>query len=833
MADVKKKRCLRYDPFGHCIEYETEFTKWDGRKSQHRGHQKRNPLVPYSPITPSGGGGGGGIPYYPFGPTPTPPKPKPKPSEKPRRVLPTPSNMAGFKAKPTIKRMPEEELEKAKMARAARIYRDDGHESAQEYLDENNINHTIDAELSDDHGIVLKNNETGKVKVAYRGTDIATPHDVITDGALGVGVPTKQIKQMNQAREQMKAVIEKHGLPEETVGYSLGGNKAIRMGEEFNVPSTSFNPFISAKEIFNKPTQQHNIYRTTEDFATLGLTVANDGYNVNSINPLKKSVNPYQAHRLDNFIEMSERRSAAHHDLAEGTMNASYDAGEHKLMNDIHNAVQNGDTLEDYVSELQDADMFTQKPHQFEKILKLWKESGGKITEEEQKAIEMRHEGYTEDLPMSGRQILDLPDATINPLPQAVRPEAPQTLLTDRLDELFGKPPKRLSPYARARISGPEATDNPLVPKEVTNPLVGMDDGTPEIPTMKEPELTPREILDLPDAKVNPLSQDPPMQQHDAVPMKTSRKERDDFRRKSPEERQKIVDGKLKDASDMTNITDAYTEPHAIVKQGIMKDISDGLAENLHPTNMAGGLVAGIVGDKVANMIDPNGAKTHATAHNFLSGGIAGGVGHYGMSKLGGQAVTGAELGTSALSGGVGMAVGGLTQKGTAALLKRVGANKETQESVSDITGGSAGFASSVATSKAIQAGSKAVQAARETAQATRASQAAGEGIEMTEMGGEVASGTAEATASLAGASESIGSAIAAAEEFGGGELAAETGGLSILAAAGVGALVGGASYAIGHAKEIGRGIEHGAEAIGHGISSGAKSVGHFFKHLF
>jgi len=53
------------------------------------------------------------------------------------------------------------------------------------------------------------------------------------------------------------------------------------------------------------------------------------------------------------------------------------------------------------------------------------------------------------------------------------------------------------------------------------------------------------------------------------------------------------------------------------------------------------------------------------------------------------------------------------------------------------------------------------------------------------------------------------------------------------VAAAGIGALVGGASYAIGHAKEIGRGIEHGAEAVGHGIASGAKSVGHFFKHLF
>ena len=777
--------------------------------------------------------------------------------------------------------MPEHELEKAKMARAARIFRDDGHESAQEYLDENNINHTIDPELSDNHGLVLKNNETGKVKVAYRGTDMANAHDIITDAGLGVGVPSRQVKQMNQARNQMDAVIAKHGLPEETTGFSLGGAKAIRMGEEFGIPSTTFNPFITAKEVFGgRPKQAHNIYRTTEDFATLGLTVANDGFNVNSIDPLKKSINPIEAHMLDNFIDMSERRPAAHHDLAEGTMNAGYDAGEHKMINDTHNAVQRGDSFSDHASSVHDSDVFTDKPAQFDKMVKLWKESGGKITPEEQGIIDGARESYRSDLPMSGRQILDLPDAKVNPLAQmpddlpaigstsrpisrTISRPVKETTLTDHLDKikqraemkakgqslltdvLDERDAARAAKEARkARQTRPdyeraqEIGDRPGAMK-TSNPL---NQSRPSRQDMQD-------ILNSPDATVNPLAQDqPPIQEHSGseVPMKTTRQQRDDFRRKSPEERQKIVDGKLKDASDMSNITDAYTEPHSIVKNGIMKELSDGLAENLHPTNMAGGLIAGIVGDKVANFIDPNGAKTHATAHNFLSGGIAGGVGHIGMSKLAGSALTGSEIATSALSGGVGMAVGGLTQKGTAALLKRVGANKATQESVSDIAGGASGFASATATTKGIQAASKAVQAARETAQATKASQAAGEGTEMTSMGGEAAAGGAEAAgaeaagagaaeggASLAGAAGEIGGAIATAEEMGGGELAAETGGLSILAAAGIGAVVGGVSYVAGHAKEIGRGIEHGAEKVGSGIVSGAKAAGRFFRHLF
>ena len=901
MADVKKKRCLRFDAFGHCIDYEMQFTPYDASKSQHKGHQQRRPvdpnIRPYTPIQPQPQpGGGGGIPSGP------PIKPKPGKPEKRRKVLPTPSNMSGFKAKPTIKSMPEHELEKAKMARAARIFRDDGHDSAQEFLDENGVNHTIDPELSDNHGLVLKNNETGKVKVAYRGTDAFSPHDLITDAGIGVGVPTNQIKQMNQARNQMKDVISKYGKPEETVGFSLGGAKAIRMGEEFGVPSTTFNPFITAKEVFGgRPKQQHNIYRTTEDFATLGLTVANDGFNVNSIDPLKKSIDPMAAHELDNFINRSERRPAMHHALAEGTMNAAYDAGEHKMINDTHNAVQRGDSFEDHASSVHDADVFTDKPAQFDKMVKLWKESGGKITPEEQEIIDGAKESYRSDLPMSGRQILDLPDAKVNPLAQMpddmpaigstsrprARPERltvkrpvrestltdyldkikqrsemkakGQSLLTDVLDERDAartakearKARQTRPDYERAQEIGdrPGAmkTSNPLnQPRPTRNPLT--DDSTPSIGSRpsRPSRQDMQDILDSPDATVNPLAQDQPeMRQHSDVPMKTTRQQRDDFRRKSPEERAKIVDGKLKDASDMSNITDAVTEPHSIMKRGLMKDIGDGLAENLHPTNLAGGLVAGIVGDKVANMIDPNGAKTHATAHNFLSGSIAGGVGHIGMTKLAGSsALTAGEIASSAASGGVGMAVGGLTQEGTKALLKRVGANKATQESVSDIAGGSSGFAAATATGKAIQAGSKAIQAARETAQATKASQAAGEGIEMTSTAAETAEGVGTAAetagaaaetagASLAGAGESIGGAIAAAEEFGGTELAAETGGLSILAAAGVGALVGGVSYTIGHAKEIGRGMEHGAEAVGHGIVSGAKAAGRFFRHLF
>ena len=56
------------------------------------------------------------------------------------------------------------------MVNASKIYYTDGAKAAQAYIDKNNIKYTIDSDLSTKQGIVLINNDTGNVKVAYRGT---------------------------------------------------------------------------------------------------------------------------------------------------------------------------------------------------------------------------------------------------------------------------------------------------------------------------------------------------------------------------------------------------------------------------------------------------------------------------------------------------------------------------------------------------------------------------------------------------------------------------------------------------------------------------------------
>ena len=196
MEDRKKKKCLRYDAFGNCIEYEHDinFIPYSFR-SQHKAIKPKPSPTPKPPSpTPKPPSP---TPPTPKPPSPTPPTPKP-PSEK-RKIL-KPANLNAFKNKPTHKNLTDEEVDNAKLARASRIYKDDGLEATEEYLKENDLDYDIDHELSDSEGLVLINKKTGNARVAYRGTDIKNFRDISTDAGLFVGVPSNRISQMNQAR---------------------------------------------------------------------------------------------------------------------------------------------------------------------------------------------------------------------------------------------------------------------------------------------------------------------------------------------------------------------------------------------------------------------------------------------------------------------------------------------------------------------------------------------------------------------------------------------------------------------------------------------------------
>jgi hypothetical protein len=365
-------------------------------------------------------------------------------------------------------------------------------------------------------------------------------------------------------------------------------------------------------------------------------------------------------------------------------------------------------------------------------------------------------------------------------------------------------------------------TPKPDAPTKSMEEMASADVDTPE----KEPE-----IMEEPDEV--PL---PPEEK-----LETSPKQREAFRNKSPEQRQKVIEQKAGDLDTLSKTLDTIAEPHNVVKKSYMNSVKDDVVEGLHPTNVVGGLIAGMVGDEIANVVDPDG-KLGVQGDEALRGGLSSIIAEKAVSNLAGQAATKGALTTAGASGAVGLVAGEETRKAVAKALKNAGANKDTQEAVSNMVGGGVGSGTTAVTQKGIEATSKGIGQLAKTSTTTSEATAAGDV--------ELAATTAGEGAEAVTAGGEILGDIALAEELGGGELAAETGGLSVLAAAGIGTVIGGGSYLAGKigqtkvGKDIGKGvgkatgaigegavetakgIKTGAEAVGKGVTTAAKDVG-------
>ena len=252
--------------------------------------------------------------------------------------------------KPTITDLTTEQINKARMVKASHIASEEGFEAAQIYLDEQGIPYDINTQLSSKESLVLLGDDG--VKIAYRGTEVTSPKDISADAMIAAGVEQHH-PQFKNAEEQLKLVTEQYGAPNELLGYSLGGNKAMTMGNKFGIDTTTFNTFLGKNLIKADTGASHTILRTTEDFASIGVGLARgkEGFKVSSILPHQDKINPVEAHRLENFTETSARRPGATETLLRGVQHAGAKAGELELIDSIKTAQENGQSFTEWVHE--------------------------------------------------------------------------------------------------------------------------------------------------------------------------------------------------------------------------------------------------------------------------------------------------------------------------------------------------------------------------------------------------------------------------------------------------------------------------------------------------
>ena len=213
---------------------------------------------------------------------------------------------------PDISRLSTRTTHKANLVNASHEFYGGGLEAAKDYLKERDSPYTIDEELSDrDHIVAL--DKGGKAHVAFRGTEPgradhkggrAAAYDISAWTPVFMGVEEGH-HHFEKARDVMQDTIAKHGKPSEVLGYSLGGAKAISIGERYSVPTTTFNPLLGKTFSTGLKGPSHKIFRTTEDIASSIAATTRKSANVQikSINPIRDAINPVVAHDLSNFAD--------------------------------------------------------------------------------------------------------------------------------------------------------------------------------------------------------------------------------------------------------------------------------------------------------------------------------------------------------------------------------------------------------------------------------------------------------------------------------------------------------------------------------------------------
>jgi len=699
---------------------------------------------------------------------------------------------------PNTESLSPKEIIRAKLAQASKLgyMNDDNYQSAQDYLNSmgDTNGYTIDKNLSTTEGLVIRTPE-GTTEIHYRGSQILEKpslSDMKTNFKIATGFENEDA-QFIQAKNQYEGAVNKYGSVEHFGGFSKGGGKALYMGQKYDIPSTTFNPFIGTKTArgITNTTKEHTIIRTTGDSPSLGLAVStnanHENWNVKALRPLNKNtgLNPiknlYDAHRLDNFTTPRNTGNVSNDPttienlmIKQGVLLGQ--KGKYETLDTMAKEIESGKTYSEFIQDLQqvgyrgdnDVGLVNGKPlikggrhtrGSMDGTVDFWELMGGKFTPEEEQVI-------------SANVVEPPPQITNVDRTENVK-QSPLQKVKDRANELKSKI-DRLTENVKGASARKEFVSSPSTDFEIEpelNKFINRQDldikPTPEevrIKEKQEDEFAKIEREQKPPAEIEPTS----VTDSDVVDMpsmKLTQEQLEAFGNASPQERQNIMNNHNEE---IINTTHELGEAFAPVEAAGFKEH---FGENFNGVSVASGMLLGLGVDKSLDYIDPAGKNQKITgvSREALSGGITGGLISAGTTALGGTSI---GLAPEIAAGAVGYVAGAESGKLIGKGIKKLGGGEDVQEAGADILGGGVGGA--------------------------------------------------------AGALTLIGGAALT-----GGELGSAGGPLGILIGGGVGLLGGtlgfGVSEIIKHKDDIKRGFED----VGKGIANTAKSVGGFFKKLF
>ena len=640
--------------------------------------------------------------------------------------------------KPTTKThdaLPEDVMEDAKINKlSTKYYKDPS--LADEYLKESGLSnkYEIDTELSNDLGVVVKNKDTGKVKLSFRGTDKKNINDLEFDARIGLGTE-KSHPQYIRSKEQVQAVIDKYGKAniENLSGYSKGSAQSYAMGKMFDINSRNFNPWIAGNNITDPEKNQrseHEIWRTQDDIASF-QSLRVQGKNNTSVNVVEsnsQTVNPYKTHMLENFTSNNgrdggkgseiEKRARAIHDHA-------LEHGELKTLDDMIKVNQKTPIT---ITETGTSTGFGLMPPPPKTNLE---KTAEKLNQVEMRAPSVNNNKelnydealrFLEDYNQDGSE-RNMEQQTTSLEERAGlirrRPQGNIRRQTSQLESRLGLSKKNtLSPETEIELKTlksttlypPQEKSNSKI-RKLKNQTIALEDqiedltganinNTPNTKSKKSytDYITENNIADtahkrtlwklsggtLTDAE---KTDDEPFTFADEDELK-------DFASKDTATRQaQLKDMATQQINLENDLTSFVEEP---VHVSAAQSFSKGVTQGLHPTNLLIGLATDKVSEGILkSYVDPNVGKQpellRTTEKGLLSGGLA-------------SFVTGGALLPETAAGGVGYLAGDLTARGTYAGLRSLGVNQEASVATADVAAGAAGGASAVATGSVLAA---------------------------------------------------------------------------------------------------------------------------------
>lgn len=256
--------------------------------------------------------------------------------------------LKGLKA--THLHLTPEQQTAADLVQASKLYTQGSDVAARDFLNANNHrNYSIDNTLSSNDFLVLQNTRNGDIEVAFRGTNPQDMNNLIADGKIFVGNDTYP-----EGTQLINRIRQTYGkLPTRVSGYSLGGNRANRVAQEFQIESVLFNPYFGVKGRQTQATAPQQIIRTTDDLTSLSLGWSPEDplLEIRTIptHPDVKSFDAIGAHRHEtnflNRLSPSDTQDAYDHGFNHDAMRSGVRASEMRVMQQFKKAISEKKTF--------------------------------------------------------------------------------------------------------------------------------------------------------------------------------------------------------------------------------------------------------------------------------------------------------------------------------------------------------------------------------------------------------------------------------------------------------------------------------------------------------